>query len=1035
MYYVKKKDGREVPFDSNKIISAVTKSAERVMVIFTDKDHNKIIQLIQSRLSNRDQSVDVPTMHKLVEMALDEVNPSVAQSYRSYRNYKQNFVGIVDKVHRDMNAVAYRGDKSNSNTDSKLVTTQRSIGYGKLNDELYKQFFLNPDERQAAKDGYIYIHDRSARLDTMNCVLLDIKTIFEGGFEMGNLPYTDPHTVDVACDVLGDVIMAAASSQYGGLSVRVDDFLAPYCQKSFDKYYKKYFDMIEDMCGMEASKEDVIKYATKDVIRELEQGLQGLEIKLNSVASSRGDYPFVSFAFGLDTSHWGRIVSETALRVRMGGQGKEGFKRPVLFPKLIFLYDENLHGSGGELEELFNVAIECSSKCMYPDFLSLTGEGYVPSIYKKYGKIIYPMGCRAFLSPWYERGGINPADENDVPVFTGRFNVGAITLNLIMILAKAREEGKDFYEVLDYYLEMIRKLHLRTYDYLGNKQASISPITYCEGGFYGGHLNPSDKIAPVLKSATASFGITGLNELNVLYNGKTIAEDGQFPLEVMEYINRKVSEFKEKDQRLYAIYGTPAESLCFHGDTLVQTYEGNKKIKNIVAGDLVYSFNEEKHKVELNEVIYSGLTKKNAKLVKIVFDNKQEVICTPDHPFAVRKIPQDYYDGKIIGKETVEYIKASELVKGMRIKSNYIHRNKFGRPSCSIYNNGRKQLIQDINAEYKFGIKPNGYVTHHINENIFDNRFCNLKYMKSSEHRILHLPTTIGKHCFTSKGQSGTNNSFYNKKHTKHSKLNNRKKHIKRTIVQSSLNGDILHIFECLEDTKRAGFTDNMIRIACKGKRVVTDKIPDTHYYNGYLWYFGTENCLEQNHKVVSVVYIDETADVYDITVKNNHNFFVGGDSGLLVHNCGLQIEQFRAKYGIIDGVSSRSYTTNSFHCWVGEDIDPIQKQDIEYKFWNLFNGGKIQYVRYPIDYNIEAMKTLVRRAMKLGYYEGINMALSYCNDCGHQELNMEVCPICRSENLTKIDRMNGYLSYSRVKGDTMLNEAKMAEIRDRKSM
>lgn len=711
MYYVKKKDGREVPFDPNKIISAVTKSAERVMVIFTDKDHNKIIQLIQSRLSNRDQSVDVPTMHKLVEMALDKVNPSVAQSYRSYRNYKQNFVGIVDKVHRDMNAVAYRGDKSNSNTDSKLVTTQRSIGYGKLNDELYKQFFLNPDERQAAKDGYIYIHDRSARLDTMNCVLLDIKTIFEGGFEMGNLPYTDPHTVDVACDILGDVIMAAASSQYGGLSVRVDDFLAPYCQKSFDKYYKKYFDMIEDMCGMEASKEDVIKYATKDVIRELEQGLQGLEIKLNSVASSRGDYPFVSFAFGLDTSHWGRIVSETALRVRMGGQGKEGFKRPVLFPKLIFLYDENLHGSGGELEKLFNVAIECSSKAMYPDFLSLTGEGYVPSIYKKYGKVIYPMGCRAFLSPWYERGGINPADENDVPVFTGRFNVGAITLNLIMILAKAREEGKDFYEVLDYYLEMIRKLHLRTYDYLGNKQASISPITYCEGGFYGGHLNPSDKIAPVLKSATASFGITGLNELNVLYNGKTIAEDGQFPLEVMEYINRKVSEFKEKDQRLYAIYGTPAESLC------------------------------------------------------------------------------------------------------------------------------------------------------------------------------------------------------------------------------------------------------------------------------------------------------------------------------------GLQIEQFRAKYGIIDGVSSRSYTTNSFHCWVGEDIDPIQKQDIEYKFWNLFNGGKIQYVRYPIDYNIEAMKTLVRRAMKLGYYEGINMALSYCNDCGHQELNMEVCPICGSKNLTKIDRMNGYLSYSRVKGDTMLNEAKMAEIRDRKSM
>lgn len=188
------------------------------------------------------------------------------------------------------------------------------------------------------------------------------------------------------------VIMAAASSQYGGLSVRIDDFLAPYCRKSFDKYYTKYFNMIKKATGQEPLNNDIVKYARKDTIRELEQGLQGLEIKLNSVASSRGDYPFVSFAFGIDTSEWGRVVSETALRVRMGGQGKEGFKRPVLFPKLIFLYDENLHGAGGELERLFDVAIECSSKCMYPDFLSLTGEGYVPSMYKKYGKVVYPMG-------------------------------------------------------------------------------------------------------------------------------------------------------------------------------------------------------------------------------------------------------------------------------------------------------------------------------------------------------------------------------------------------------------------------------------------------------------------------------------------------------------------------------------------------------------------------------------------------------------------------------------------------------------------
>ena len=150
---------------------------------------------------------------------------------------------------------------------------------------------------------------------------------------------------------------------------------------------------------------------------------------------------------------------------------------------------------------------------------------------------------------------------------------------------------------------------------------------------------------------------------------------------------------------------------------------------------------------------------------------------------------------------------------------------------------------------------------------------------------------------------------------------------------------------------------------------------------------------------------------------------------------CGLQIRQFREQYGIIEGVSDRPYVSNSFHCHVSEDITPIQKQDLENRFWNLSNGGKIQYVKYPIGYNTLAIKSLIRRAMDMGFYEGVNLSLSYCDDCGHEELQMDVCPKCGSKNLTKIDRMNGYLSYSRVHGDTRLNAAKMAEIADRKSM
>lgn len=490
----------------------------------------------------------------------------------------------------------------------------------------------------------------------------------------------------------------------------IDSLLEYYAEKTYNKIFNQEYEEIfnnemkivdiesryenidhnskEYEIKVENAKTKAMKLAKEKAFtktqRECEQGVQGIEYKLNTVASSRGDYPFTTFTFGLCKSELGKMISKTILNVRRKGQGKKGFKIPVLFPKLVFLYDENLHGEGKELEDVFNEAIDCSSQTMYPDYLSLTGEGYVPSMYKKYGKVISPMGCRAFLSPWYEKGGMHPVDENDEPIFIGRYNLGVVTLNLPMIFMKAKTEQKDFYEVLNYYLEMIRKFHKRTIEYIGNFRAGSNPVAFCEGGFYGGNLKPDDKIAPILKSSTISFGYTALNELQELYNGKSIREDGKFALEVMEYINKKIDEYKEEDDILYAIYGTPAETL-------------------------------------------------------------------------------------------------------------------------------------------------------------------------------------ISK-----------------------------------------------------------------------------------------------------------------------------------------------QVKQFKAKYGIIPKVSDREYFTNSFHDGVWEDITQIEKQDDEKRFWSLSNGGKIQYCRYPVKYNKEAIKTLVRRAMKMGFYEGVNLMLSYCNSCGHQELDMDFCPICGSKNITAINRMNG---------------------------
>ena len=241
-------------------------------------------------------------------------------------------------------------------------------------------------------------------IPTGNCCLFNMKNVLKGGFEMGNIHYNEPKTLDVAFDVISDVTMSAASQQYGGFTIpRVDTILAPYAEKSYKKYYQEYLNISNEiyldvpMGGSHEWDNKMLNeladnYATRKVHRDFEQGFQSWEMSFNSVGSSRGDYPFIALSFGIDTSKWGTMASEVALKVRMNGQGKKGYKKPVLFPKLTFLYDENLHGVGKPLEWLFDISIDCSSKCMYPDYLSLTGEGYIPSIYKKYGKVISLMG-------------------------------------------------------------------------------------------------------------------------------------------------------------------------------------------------------------------------------------------------------------------------------------------------------------------------------------------------------------------------------------------------------------------------------------------------------------------------------------------------------------------------------------------------------------------------------------------------------------------------------------------------------------------
>lgn len=212
--YVIKKDGQRQPFDAAKICAAITKSAERVMVPLTKDDYDFVCRHVIEHLSHNSE-IDISDMHNLVECALEDLNPKVAKSYKDYRNYKKDFVHMFDEIFKKSQSIRYIGDRDNANSDSALIPTQRSLIYNELNKSLYKKFFLNQEELTAAKEGYIYIHDMAARLDSVNCCLFDIGNVVRGGFEMGNVWYNEPKTLDVAFDVISDITISAAACQYG----------------------------------------------------------------------------------------------------------------------------------------------------------------------------------------------------------------------------------------------------------------------------------------------------------------------------------------------------------------------------------------------------------------------------------------------------------------------------------------------------------------------------------------------------------------------------------------------------------------------------------------------------------------------------------------------------------------------------------------------------------------------------------------------------------------------------------------------------
>lgn len=636
-FKVIKKDGTSEGWGWDKIKVAIDKAKKRANVEVPEWKLWQIEGYIEGCLWGKTEAT-TEELHKLVIDTLNRYVPEVGKAYQEYRDYKNTYAKAFEAVKEEADTVLLLGDKENANFDSSLISTKGSLIKGYLTKELYKQFYLSKEEKELVKRGDIYIHDlRDMIFNSFNCCLFDIGTVLKGGFEMSNVKYTEPTSVLSALQVIGDITLVATAQQFGGFTLaEIDKVLLPYAKKTYKNALDKYAKVTEELTGIYVVNSEP---AWEDLRRELEQGFQSLELKLNTVPCSRGDFAFTTLTFGtwdimmddLDRDIM-KLIGEVILETRMKGHGG----KQVVFPKLVFLYDEDKIEADEDHRKLFEKAVECSSKCMYPDYLSLN-HGAVGEIYQRTGAITSPMGCRAYLTEWHD-------PKTDEAITIGRCNIGAVSLNLPLIWKVAEKEGKYFFNVVEDRMQVIREFLKKRYDMIRHTKACTNPMCFTQGGLHNGFLNPDDEIGDLVKYMTASFGITALNELNILATGKTIKEDSSFATAVVDFINDKIRTFKEEDGYLYALYGTPAESLCGTQARQYHEYTGDKRFGDYFTNSFHLHVSEDVTPFEKQNKEYELFHKCNGGHIQYVrVDNPDNVNAVKD--LVQRGMSMGFYQG------------------------------------------------------------------------------------------------------------------------------------------------------------------------------------------------------------------------------------------------------------------------------------------------------------------------------------------------------------------------------------------------------
>lgn len=552
MVKILKKDGVRVEdFDPEKIHRAITLASDRALTRLEGKQ----LEDISNRVLNRIKSyevIPVQELHPIVIEEIKEVSKSIAQCYQDYRGYKQNFNKTFSKIIDATRDLLSNGDKENANKNSEIISTKKELTSGIVSKHIALDYELPKDVAKAHKEADIHVHDLTDEIfGSINCCLFNMAEVLKNGYRINGVDNTQPNHLETALSTISDIILSASSQQFGGFTVpEIDTTLAPYVEIGINEYLEVFK---HTECAYE-SREKYEEWVENFVYHNfLKHSFENMfDHRLNTINNSNGQTSFTTITFGLDTSKYGRLVSKAILEARMKGIGKN--KISAIFPKLVFLHRNEINGLPDSPNyDIKQLAIECSMLRMYPDWLSLD-EGYLGEMYSKYQRVVSPMGCRAFLSPWY--------GEDNKPVFIGRANCGAVSLNLPKYALQSEGDINKFYELMKTNFDLAVKKHVYKFNKLRGVKASSNPLFFCEGGCHI-KLHPTETIERAIKTFTWSIGYIGLDEVTRYFKDKGIHEDNSLGIDILNKLQDWIDEAKEETGLMLALYSTPSESLCY----------------------------------------------------------------------------------------------------------------------------------------------------------------------------------------------------------------------------------------------------------------------------------------------------------------------------------------------------------------------------------------------------------------------------------------------------------------------------------------